>query len=76
MPRFENNSLFACIYSLTLHNKLLYLIKDLKILTLGFLNYETPFNFIDYVFPLQSSSFTHIYFFHFTLKKFLNNVKS
>lgn len=72
----EKQSIFACIYSLTLHTKLLYLIKDLKILTFGFINYQIPFNFLDYIFPLDCSSFINIYFFHFTLKKFLKNVKN
>lgn len=76
LPIIEQSSIFVCVYSLTLHNKLIYLIKDLKLLTLGFINYQIPFNYMDYIFPLQSSSFINIYFFHFTLKKFLNNVKN
>lgn len=66
----------ACMYNVIPTTKLLYLIKDLKLLSIGFMNYHIHMNFIDYVFPIDSSSFTNIYFFHFTLKKFLNNVKN
>jgi len=76
LSNWSKKSIFACIYNFSSQDKVIALVKDLKIISIGFIDYRAPLNQIDYVFPIDCASFTNIYFFHFTLQKFLKNVKN
>lgn len=73
---WEQTCVLACIYNYSPQSKLISFIKDLKIISLGFLNSKIPINILDYVFPLECSMFSNIYFFHYVLKKILNATKN
>jgi len=69
-------STFICVYRTSIDSNIIPLIKDLKLISMGFMNYQTPLNMIDYIFPIEGSYFANIYFFHFIFKKILLNVKN
>ena len=65
----KGNSSFVIWYNLSYSNKILALLKDQKVLSLGFINFHNQPNSTDYTLLLEARFFSSIFLFHFILKK-------
>ena len=63
------------LYNLKYDQKFLVQLKDKKIITTSFINFQNQAKITDFTLLLETRFFSSIFLFHFILKKFISNAK-